>query len=1276
MEKNLQARIHEFKTFHNIKSDINQQFKLDNGLSVWYNNQWVSLTKQNNSFYMPSTLKKHGADFLRAVGLAPGGHKLPAYHTPSMNELRNEMTQEYILNTSVPQNPHIPLKPLKLALTTQTLEFKQTPFTIGNYLKGYEMNVPLGYATEKDPEMFFEEVKSKIERVLIEELASLGGVKFQLGLRVMMRKDNFANNSVVYDTPTFYHKQIPITNKDEISLNEPFDIIINTIESWKHNGSDWEVERVETLWINIAKYQPLRGGSYIKLPKSLANKRAIINVENIDDECLRWALRSALFPVEKNAHRPSQYPIIDGLNFKEIDTPTPINQMRKVETQNNIAINVFGWKKGCVIVHQLSKQPSEIPRINLMLVEEHNRIHYTWIKNLNRLLHDQTKHNERKHFCERCLHGYTRADLLDQHRPECQGNGERAIRIEMPKPERSILKFENWHRQMKAPFVIYADFESIINKIEGPSCDPTKSNTQHTQIHEACGFSYIVVRSDGEVGQPVLYRGPNATDVFLQCLGQTENEIKEFCNNPQPICMTPEDWQVFNNTTHCYICHQLMTRKKAKKTKREYMDKVRDHCHLTGQFRGAAHFLCNLKLKLDPKTIIIPVVFHNLKGYDAHLIMQSISKTTGDIKCISNNMEKYISFSLRQLRFIDSVQFLNASLESLVKSNKSESFRITNKYEPNNEKQKLLLRKGVYPYEYMDNWERFQETELPPIDKFYSSLNNENISTEDYEHAKKVWNTFNCQNLGHYHDLYLRTDVLLLADVFENFRTTCLKHYELDPAHYYTSPGLSWDALLKKTEVQLELLTDYDMFLFIEKGLRGGISQVSKRHFKPNNPLIPDYNPNDKTSYITYLDANNLYGWAMSQSLPTGNFQWVNADKITIESIPSDSPTGYILEVDLEYPGKLHDIHNDYPLAPESIIVQDKWLSPYQRQVLGKNKKSEQIKLTKIKKLLLTLKDKFKYIVHYRNLQLYLSLGMRLVKIHRVLAFDQSPWMEPYIRMNTDLRKEAKSDFEKDLYKLMNNSVFGKTMENLRKRVNIKLIRSNEETRLRKLIAAPSFARHKIFSNDLAGIHMYQDKLYLNRPVYVGMCILDLSKHLMYDFYYNEMKKQYGDNMCLLYTDTDSLLMQIQTNDVYKDISQHISLYDTSNYSEDHYLYSTTNKKTIGKMKDECAGKPIVEYVGLRPKMYSILTSDKNIQKAKGIKKYVIKKQINHENYKEALFDQKTFRHGMNLLRSENHQIFGLHQNKISLSPLDTKRWIMDNGIDTLAYGHKNISVL
>ena len=273
--------------------------------------------------------------------------------------------------------------------------------------------------------------------------------------------------------------------------------------------------------------------------------------------------------------------------------------------------------------------------------------------------------------------------------------------------------------------------------------------------------------------------------------------------------------------------------------------------------------------------------------------------------------------------------------------------------------------------------------------------------------------------------------------------------------------------------------------------------------------------------------------------------------------------------------------------------------------------------------------------------------------------------------MNTEFRKQAKNDFEKNFYKLMNNSVFGKTMENLRNRVDIKIVCSNEKDKIRKLVASPLYSRHVIFTNGLVGIDMHKSRLLLNKPVYTGMTILDNSKILMYDFYYNHLKQKYGEKCELLHTDTDSLLLEIETEDVYKDIKANENFYDTSDYPKNHPLHSTVNKKVLGKMKDECAGTPILEFVGLRSKMYSIMKADeKNIKKAKGVKKNVVKKQIKHEQYKQALFSKEQMWHGMNILRSEGHEIYGMHVNKISLSPFDSKRWIADDGINTKAYGY------
>ena len=566
----------------------------------------------------------------------------------------------------------------------------------------------------------------------------------------------------------------------------------------------------------------------------------------------------------------------------------------------------------------------------------------------------------------------------------------------------------------------------------------------------------------------------------------------------------------------------------------------------------------------------------------------------------------------------------------------------------------LLVRKGVYPYDYISSIEKLTETQLPTKEQFYSRLNDEDVSDEDYQHAQNVWNTFKCQTMRDYHDLYLKSDVLLLADVFENFRRTCLKHYKLDPAHYYTSPGLAWDACLKETGQELELLYDYDMLMLFERGIRGGMTHIAKRYSEANNKYMKNYDPNKPSKFIQYLDANNLYGWAMSQSLPVGGFRWMsNLSKEKVLDILEKSSssmndmgkTGYIFEVDLEYPKELWKSHNDYPLAPEKI------------------------KVGGVEKLISHFKPHKKYVIHYRNLRQCLELGLKITAVHRGISFNQSSWMEPYIRKNTELRKTAANSFEKDFFKLMNNSVFGKTIENIRKRQNVFLIDNREKAS--KLTCRPNFERATIFDRNLLAIHLKKTEIYFNKPVYVGQAILDLSKLLMFDFNYNYIQKKYSKKVRLLFTDTDSLMYELKTDDFYADISADIKArFDTSDFPQGHEsgILSGVNKKVIGKFKDEVAGRQITHFVGLKPKLYSFKIEDSSItKKSKGVKKSVVKKKIEFQDYVRCLFSGEKQMRSMNIIKSDNHEIFSKEVNKLALSADDDKREIMEDKVHTKA---------
>ena len=533
---------------------------------------------------------------------------------------------------------------------------------------------------------------------------------------------------------------------------------------------------------------------------------------------------------------------------------------------------------------------------------------------------------------------------------------------------------------------------------------------------------------------------------------------KKYYKNPKSFNLTPQEEKDFQSATICHLCEQDLFKDK----ETGQILEVRDHCHFTGEYRGAAHNQCNLKCR---KPHILPVIFHNLQGYDSHLFIKQLAKVSGDLSCIPSTEEKYISFSKKfvvdeyfsskmgkpfpkkfEFRFIDSFKFLQTSLANLVSNLQPSDFKNLNRVIKHNTS--LLTRKGVYPYDYVTSIDKLKETKLPSKEDFYSKLYDEEISDEDFQHALNVWDTFNCQTLQDYHYLYLKTDVLLLADVFENFRKTCLQHYKLDPCHYYTAPGLAWDACLKETKQNLELLKDYDMLMMFERGIRGGISHISKRYATSNNKYMKDFDESKPSTFIQYLDANNLYGWAMSQKLPTHGFKWIDIDKSKVLKLleKKDTNQGFIFEVDLDYPESLWDSHNDYPLAPEKI------------------------KIDKIDKLICSFHPKKHYVLHYKNLKQYLQEGMILKKVHRGIKFYQSPWMEPYIRKNTDLRKLANNAFEKDFFKLMNNSVFGKTIEIIRKGQNVILVDNRKKAV--KLSSKPNFERATIFDENLVAVHM------------------------------------------------------------------------------------------------------------------------------------------------------------------------------------------------------------
>ena len=857
----------------------------------------------------------------------------------------------------------------------------------------------------------------------------------------------------------------------------------------------------------------------------------------------------------------------------------------------------------------------------------------------------------------------------------------------MPTKDNNIIKYNQGEKSIKLPFVVYADLECLLEKMSTCQNNPNESSTTEINKHIPSGYSVFTHCSfDRAKNKLNHYRGKDCMKKFCKDLNEHATKIIN-CEKKKMIPLTTEDKIYHKEQEICYLC------KKEFDTSNKKHHKVRDHCHYTGKYKGAEHNICNLRYKI-PKEI--PVVFHNGSTYDYHFIIKELVKEfDGNFECLGENTEKYINFSVPikkkienkdleityKIKLIDSYRFMAMPLSKLIdnlsegihnnkcadckscldyiktkneklilkclnceqyykkKFNKELIKRFKSTYEFCNKdlnKFILLLRKGVYPYEYMDNWERFDETSLPSKESFYSNLNMENIENIDHRHGNNIFKIFNLKNIGEYHDLYVQSDTLLLADVFEK----CLEVYELDPAYFLSLPGLAWKACLKKTNVELESLTDYDMLLMVEEGIRGGICHSIHRYAKANK-YMKDYNKNIESSYIQYLDANNLYGWDMSQRFLVNNFKWVEE---FIKNYNENSYKGYILEVDIKYPKKLQDLHSDLP---------------------------KRIKVDKCKKLVCDLHNKKEYVVHIESLKQALNHGLKLKRVHRIIEFTQKAWLKPYIDRNTELRKLAKDDFEKDLFKLMNNAVFGKTMENIKKHRNIKLVTTNKKRN--KLVSEPNYHTMNYISEDLSIIEMNKTKVKMNKPIYLGLSVLDISKILMHEFWYDYMKPKYNDNVKLCYMDTDSFVMNIKTKDFYKDISSDVDKrFDTSNYEVNRPLPTGKNKKVIGLMKDELGGKIITEFVTLKPKTYSYLTDDgKEDKKAKGTKKCVIKRMIKFDDYKNCLLKDKVLLKSQQRFISKKHDVYTEDINKIALSNDDDKRIVSSDKITSYPYGYK-----
>lgn len=864
--------------------------------------------------------------------------------------------------------------------------------------------------------------------------------------------------------------------------------------------------------------------------------------------------------------------------------------------------------------------------VDLLVVSICGVRHYTTITNYRGFLTGGGSKRNHLYTCRRCLTSNCSVEKHEAHIRDCAGfNAKIYQRAVLPAYD-SIITYSDGGREKRSPYVAYCDFEAFNIGIN----DETQAGkiTQRIATQKACGAAYTIIDASGHTAAKEMYRGDNVAEWLISSLAS-------FANNAainDPAC-ADKKWRM-------------------------------------------------------------PAFIHNLKGYDAHLIVQVLNERYGELSAIPLNPEKFLSLGAGRVVFKDSMAFMLSSLSGLVDNLKhgvasAEELRLkfpscaeladelsATITADAAEVLDIVCAKGVYPYEYVSDAAVFDETCLPPHAAFYSVLAASAITDEEYQRAIKVFARLECRDIGDYHDIYLKTDVALLADIFEAFRNTMMKSHGLDPACYISAPGFSWDAMLKHTKIEMEQITCGDMYMFFERGVRGGQTFVVQHSAYANNPHVPNYDASKPHSWIMYQDANNLYGGAMCEKLPIECFEWVEPSKIEAEYLAIDDTKegdsrGMTLEICGYMPAGLHDAFNEFPLAPDVYEPTYDDLSPLQQSMKDA---SLYISARKLIGSFLPLKN---YVLHHKALKFYQSLGLVVSQYVRAVSYTEAAFLKPYIDLNTRLRAAASNDFEKDLYKLLNNSVFGKTMENKRARRDIQLMNPAGK-KFSKWSNCVSFKGRTIINPELVIAERAMKTVKLDKPIYVGQAILDISKIHMYNHHYNVMKPRYGKDVKLLYSDTDSFVYHITTHNVYDDFGAgvHGSAYDTSNYPKDSPYFSKENAKVLGKFKDECAGEVVDSFVALKAKMYSLKTvcDGHSVKKAKGTKRSVVADVLTHADYESVLRTKETRRDLQTRLTSKDHQIYTLSMNKVSLDAFDTKRYMLADGVNTMAYGHYRIA--
>lgn len=1055
---------------------------------------------------------------------------------------------------------------------------------------------------------------------------------------------------------------------------------------------DMIFDRITQVEIKIGSARIPAVGMYMPTPDFIANKKATINLQVFDSKCFYWACICSLNFHHLKDHRSDlssyrRFVPSCPLDFSHCVFPfIPSYENCEIFEKDNpcYSLFIYGFTKDFDEFCYYYISPQENGKIPILLMvlsckdptnDDNFLFHFITITNFNVFCRIESNigHSRSHVFCFYCLRAFSSEIFLHEH--ICAARDRKIIQeFRLPSKEDSLLHYKTIKKyqphtlvsyEKLIPFAIFMDFEARIDPI----------TNEHIPI--SCGM--LLTWFDDAV--------PHKFD-FAECF--------KIFSDENPLALFQKIWKQLtiwsDNILEPYNNFFVSSKKYTFYSKTLLSAKQQENANkldITGSYSHEP----------DIKNTV-PVFFHNFGRYDSQFFIQYSFQLGYKPKLnsiIGSNLQSLMTITFDRFVFLDSYLFLPFSLANLIIFNKhgdsasTPHFPLLHKWIENFYKEnqisaisldatkELLTQKGVFPYSFLDSYEKFQYSSFPSIDKFQADVIGKNITQTEWESAQTIWQTLKCKTLQNYHDIYLARDVLGLADVFQQFRLNFFDSYKLDPAHYLSIPMFSWDAMLKylhDTRINFNISCFYDgqmdIYEFFEKGRRGGLSFVNLRY--------ADTTAGDQI--IKYFDANALYSSCCLFPLPIDNFAFVLVDDSVhtlawLKSLNPFDSTGYYFEVDLTYPPELHTqpAHKNYPLCCENLLITNDMLSPLQNEQHLKQFGSYNLENTP--KLVATFLPKKKYVISLLHLQQVLSLGLHLDKIHRIVKFRQEPFLKDFINFNIDKRIHSPNDFGKVIYKLINNSIYGKSTENMKLRTKFNLFTT--EAGFRTFIEHPNLQDLPNFDNFFSWgvlIPSVKHTVTLNKPIAIGVTILEMAKYIMNRFHYEFFMPKFPSAK-LLFTDTDSLCYVIEkmtlenfNNILFDDRENRQKYFDFSNYPSDHLLFSDSRKGALLHFKDECPPpNSISAFVGLKPKCYSFsYQNEKELCKAKGIAQNSLAKndeenensfqktKLLFKNYKETLFEQKPLIIKQATIEpNKEQQIHTIITQKICLSSFENK---------------------